>query len=143
MAQLNVSGRMKKGEGAAEKDDGVRIDKWLWAARFYKTRSLAHDAIEAGRVFIDDIQAKPSRKVAVGQLLRIRTPRGEYLITVDRLVSQRVSAAIAQTLYTESDQSRMAREEAAELRRLSYVDAPEERPNTQNRRLLRRLKEGS
>jgi ribosome-associated heat shock protein Hsp15 len=94
-------------------------------------------------VFIDDIQAKPSRKVAVGQLLRIRAPRGEYLITVDRLVSQRVSAAIAQTLYTESDQSRIAREEAAELRRLSHVDAPEERPNTQNRRLLRRLKEGS
>jgi len=134
---------MKKGEGVAEKDDGVRLDKWLWAARFYKTRSLAHDAIEAGRVFIDDIQAKPSRKVAVGQLLRIRAPRGEYLITVDRLVSQRVSATIAQTLYTESDQSRMAREEAAELRRLSRVDAPEERPNTQNRRLLRRLKEGS
>lgn len=134
---------MKKGEVAAERDEGVRIDKWLWAARFYKTRSLAHDAIEAGRVFIDEIQAKPSRKVAVGQLLRIRTARGEYLITVDRLVSQRVSAAIAQTLYTESDQSRMAREDAAELRRLSRVDAPDERPNTQNRRLLRRLKEGS
>jgi ribosome-associated heat shock protein Hsp15 len=125
-----------------ETEDGVRIDKWLWAARFYKTRSIAHDAIEAGRVFVDDIQAKPSRKVAVGQLLRIRTDRGEYLITVDRLVSQRVSAAIAQTLYTESEQSRSAREEAAELRKLSRVDAPEERPNTQNRRLLRRLKEG-
>lgn len=134
---------MKQREVTGDKDDGVRIDKWLWAARFYKTRSLAHDAIEAGRVFVDDIQAKPSRKVAVGQLLRIRTDRGEYLITVERLVAQRVSAAIAQTLYTESDKSRMAREEAAELRKLSRVDAPEERPNTQNRRLLRRLKEGS
>ncbi|MEY4700882.1 MAG: hypothetical protein RL326_1069 [Pseudomonadota bacterium] len=134
---------MKQREVTGDKDEGVRIDKWLWAARFYKTRSLAHDAIEAGRVFVDDIQAKPSRKVAVGQLLRIRTERGEYLITVERLVSQRVSAAIAQTLYTESAQSRSAREEAAELRKLSRIDAPEERPNTQNRRLLRRLKEGS
>ena len=134
---------MKQREVTGDKDEGVRIDKWLWAARFYKTRSLAHDAIEAGRVFVDDIQAKPSRKVAVGQLLRIRTERGEYLITVERLVSQRVSAAIAQTLYTESAQSRRAREEAAELRKLSRIDAPEERPNTQNRRLLRRLKEGS
>ncbi len=136
-------GRMKQREVTGDKDDGVRIDKWLWAVRFYKTRSLAHDAIEAGRVFVDDIQAKPSRKVAVGQLLRIRTDRGEYVITVERLVAQRVSAAIAQTLYTESEQSRRAREEAAELRKLSRVDAPEERPNTQNRRLLRRLKEGS
>ncbi len=136
-------GRMKQREVTGDKDDGVRIDKWLWAVRFYKTRSLAHDAIEAGRVFVDDIQAKPSRKVAVGQLLRIRTDRGEYVITVERLVAQRVSAAIAQTLYTESEQSRRAREEAAELRKLSRIDAPEERPNTQNRRLLRRLKEGS
>jgi ribosome-associated heat shock protein Hsp15 len=134
---------MKQREVTGDKDDGVRIDKWLWAVRFYKTRSLAHDAIEAGRVFVDDIQAKPSRKVAVGQLLRIRTDRGEYVITVERLVAQRVSAAIAQTLYTESEQSRRAREEAAELRKLSRIDAPEERPNTQNRRLLRRLKEGS
>ena len=135
--------RMKKGEAAVKKDDGMRIDKWLWVARFYKTRSLARDAIDAGRVFIDGIQAKPSRTIAVGQLLQIRTPRGEYLITVERLVSQRVSAAIAQTLYTESDQSRIAREDAATMRKLSRVDAPEERPNTQDRRLLRRLKEGS
>lgn len=126
-----------------EVDEGVRLDKWLWAARFYKTRSLAHDAIEAGRVFIDDVQAKPSRKVAIGDVLRIRTPRGEYVITVNRLVSQRGSPAIAATLYTESEQSKIAREEAAELRRLSRVDAPDERPNTQNRKLLRRLKEGS
>jgi len=124
-----------------EAQEGVRLDKWLWAARFYKTRSLAHDAIEAGRVFVDDVQAKPSRKVAVGDVLRIRTPRGEYVITVNRLVSQRGSPAIAATLYTESDQSRIAREEASELRRLSRVDAPDERPNTQNRKLLRRLKE--
>lgn len=124
-----------------EAQEGVRLDKWLWAARFYKTRSLAHDAIEAGRVFVDDVQAKPSRKVAVGDVLRIRTPRGEYVITVNRLVSQRGSPAIAATLYTESDQSRIAREEASELRRLSRLDAPDERPNTQNRKLLRRLKE--
>lgn len=126
-----------------EAQEGVRLDKWLWAARFYKTRSLAHDAIEAGRVFVDDVQAKPSRKVAVGDVLRIRTPRGEYVITVNRLVSQRGSPVIAATLYTESEQSRIAREEASELRRLSRVDAPDERPNTQNRKLLRRLKEDS
>lgn len=133
---------MRERRGDRGVDEGVRLDKWLWAARFYKTRSLAHDAIEAGRVFIDDAQAKPSRKVAVGDKLRIRTPRGEYSIRVDRLVSQRGSPAIAATLYTESDQSKIAREEAAESRRLSRVDAPDERPNTQNRKLLRRLKEG-
>ena len=132
--------RERKGEIATS--EGVRLDKWLWAARFYKTRSLAHDAIEAGRVFVDDIQAKPSRKVAVGDKLIIRTPRGEYAITVDRLASQRGSAAIAATLYTESEQSKRAREEAADMRRLSRVDAPDEKPNTQNRALLRRLKEG-
>jgi len=134
---------MRGNSQSKEAEQGVRLDKWLWAARFYKTRSLAHDAIEAGRVFIDDVQAKPSRKVAIGDVLRIRTPRGEYLITVNRLASQRGSPAIAATLYTESEQSKIAREEASELRRLSRVDAPDERPNTQNRRLLRQLKERS
>ena len=132
---------MRGNSQSKEAEQGVRLDKWLWAARFYKTRSLAHDAIEAGRVFVDDVQAKPSRKVAIGDVLRIRTPRGEYLITVNRLASQRGSPAIAATLYTESEQSKIAREEASELRRLSRVDAPDERPNTQNRKLLRRLKE--
>lgn len=134
---------MRGNSQSKEAEQGVRLDKWLWAARFYKTRSLAHDAIEAGRVFVDDVQAKPSRKVAIGDVLRIRTPRGEYLITVNRLASQRGSPAIAATLYTESEQSKIAREEASELRRLSRVDAPDERPNTQNRRLLRQLKERS
>ena len=130
-------------DGEIEDNQGVRLDKWLWAARFYKTRSLAHDAIVAGRVFIDNLQAKPSRRVSVGDSLRIRSPRGEFVIRVERLISQRGSAAIAATLYSESEESRAAREGAAELRRLARVDAPDEKPNTQNRRLLRRLKEGS
>lgn len=133
---------MGMGSKESEDNQGVRLDKWLWAARFYKTRSQAHDAIEAGRVFVDEVQAKPSRKIAKGDILRIRTPRGEYVITVERLVSQRGSPTVAATLYTESEKSRIAREDAAELRRLSRIDAPEEKPNTQNRRLLRRLKEG-
>ena len=121
---------------------GVRLDKWLWAARFYKTRSLAHAAIEAGRVFVDNVRAKPGRKILVGQQVRIQHPAGEFLVTVEKLANQRASASIAATFYSEDDTGKQRREELSELRRMSRIDAPAERPNTQNRQLLRRLKEG-
>lgn len=122
-------------------EERVRIDKWLWAARFYKTRALAHAAVDAGRVLVDGERVKPSRSVAVGQELLIATPRGDFTITVERLEHQRGSATAASRLFSERTESKERREQAQELQRLARVAAPNERPNTQDRRLLRRIKE--
>ncbi len=122
--------------------DSVRLDKWLWAARFFKTRSMAHEAIEGGKVYVDNIRAKPSRSVSVGDEINITTPRGQFDIVVERVSSQRGSGAVASTMYRETDESKRRREEIAEMHRLARNAAPEERPNSQDRRLLRRIKEG-
>jgi len=132
---------MKPKGDPVEGERDVRLDKWLWAARFYKTRAGAHAAIEAGRVFIDDHQAKPGRKVRNGQRLLIRTPAGEYQITIQKIVAHRVSASLASALYVEDPESRTRRDEIAQLRRAARLDGPRERPNTQDRQRLRRLKE--
>ncbi len=121
----------------------VRLDKWLWAARFFKTRALAHEAIDAGRVSVDGARAKPSRTVTVGQELRIATPRGEFTVIVQQVSAQRGSATVAATFFRETDESKVRRMELAEMHRLSRMVAPDEKPNTQDRRLLRRLKEGN
>lgn len=123
-------------------DAGLRLDKWLWAARFFKTRALAREAVENGRVEVNGVRAKPSRVVQVGQELRITSPRGEFVIVIERLSAQRVSPAVAASLYREHEESRLRREALAELHHLSRSIAPAERPNTQDRQQLRRLKEG-
>jgi ribosome-associated heat shock protein Hsp15 len=138
----NTPSSMSRDKSTDEGGGGVRLDKWLWAARFYKTRVLAHAAIEAGRVFVDELCAKPGRKIVVGQRIRIRHPSGDFLITVEKLALQRVSASIAATFYREDEESKRRREHVSELRRMSRIDAPAERPNTQDRNLLRRLKQG-
>lgn len=131
-----IAGGMSKDE-----KDSVRLDKWLWAARFFKTRSMAHDAIEGGKVYVDNLRAKPSRSVSVGDEVMVTTPRGRYEITVEAVSSQRGSASIAAKLYREKDESKQRREEVAEMHRLARNAAPEERPNSQDRKLLRRIKE--
>src|SRR5688572_22924791 len=88
----------------------VRLDKWLWAARFYKTRTLAADAIDAGRVEVNGERAKRSRAVTAGDKLRIRKPPFEQVIEVLGESEQRGPASVAQTLYVESEESRKARE---------------------------------
>jgi ribosome-associated heat shock protein Hsp15 len=123
-------------------DDDVRLDKWLWAARFFKTRALARAAVEGGKVYINGARAKPSRAVVPGQELRIACPRGQYVVTVDAVTVQRGSATVAAKLYTETEESKKAREELVAMRRFARVAAPAERPNTQDRRILRRIKEG-
>jgi len=133
---------MSQREKSQERESSVRLDKWLWAARFFKTRALAHEAIEAGRVSINGERAKPSRAVCVGQELRIATPRGEFVVVVEEVSARRGSAAVAAELFRETDESKMRRTELAEMHKLSRAAAPEERPNTQDRRLLRRIKEG-
>jgi len=85
--------------------DGIRIDKWLWAARFFKTRELASKACEMSRVDSNGLRAKPAREVRAGDMLRIKNEGGDWEVEVVALSQQRGSAAIAQTLYRETEAS--------------------------------------
>jgi len=123
-------------------DDDVRLDKWLWAARFFKTRSMAQAAINGGKVYVDNIRAKPSRSVAVGQEILITTARGRFAVIVEKLSGVRGSATVAAMLYKETDESKRQREELSEMHRFAKMAAPAEKPNAHDRKILRRLKEG-
>ena len=92
----------------------VRLDKWLWAARFYKTRALAAEAIDAGRVEVNDERAKRARHIGTGDRIRIRKPPFEQHVTVRGLSESRGPAPVAATLYEESEESRQARQELAQ-----------------------------
>lgn len=120
----------------------VRLDKWLWAARFFKTRSLARAAIDGGKVFVDGLRAKPSKTVDIGQEIEFTNPAGRFVVIVEGISDQRRAASIASALYRETDESKATREDRRLFHELARDVAPDERPNTQNRRLLRRLKEG-
>lgn len=117
---------------------GVRIDKWLWAARFFKTRALATRACELGRIQSNQQPAKPAREVHVGDMLQIRTEGGEFQVQVLLLSEVRGPAPVAQTLYQETDASRELRLKAAEERKAmrSYAPAPEGRPSKRDRRRI-------
>ena len=120
---------------------GVRIDKWLWAARFFKTRSLASRACELGRIEANGLHAKPAREVRVGDRLRIRNESGEYEVVLLLLSETRGPAAVAQTLYRETEESRDARLKAAEQRRAMHFEDPREgRPSKRDRRRLDHLR---
>ena len=98
--------------------DCVRIDKWLWAARFYKTRTLAADAVKGGRVELGGARVKASKEVAAGDELRITIGQTRRTVIVRGVSEQRGPATVAQTLYEETPESVAAREAAAEQRRL-------------------------
>lgn len=119
----------------------VRADVWLWAARFFKTRSLAKQAIEGGKVELNDAPCKPAKGVQVGDVLRVR--RGEERMEVEVLAisGQRGPASAAQALYRESAASIAARDAAKAQRKLVGAMAPPGRPDKQARRELRRLKD--
>ena len=123
-------------------ETSTRLDKWLWAARFYKTRSIARTAIDGGKVFVDGFRAKPSKTVVMGQEIQLTNAAGTFVIIVERVSGQRGSATIAATLYRETEESKQSREKLKLMRSLASDTAPSERPNTQDRRLLRRIKEG-
>ena len=117
--------------------DKLRIDKWLWAARFYKTRSLASDEIVKGRVQVNAQLAKPSREVKVGDTVVLRQGPVSRTLTVQGISAQRGPAPVAQQLYTETPESIAAREQAAEQRRLGSEPAQtieNGRPTKRNRR---------
>lgn len=117
---------------------GVRIDKWLWAARFFKTRALASRACELGRIEWNHQAAKPAREVRVGDQLRIKNESGEFDVEVLGVSDVRGPAAVAQTLYRESAESREARQRAAEERKatMKFTPAPEGRPTKRDRRRI-------
>ena len=120
----------------------VRIDKWLWAARFFKTRALAQKACELGRIHSNSIQAKPSREVHAGGMLRIKNEGGEFEIEILALSEMRGPAAVAQTLYRETEASREARLKlAAEQKAMQqFAPLPDRRPTKRDRRHIIRFR---
>jgi len=117
---------------------GVRIDKWLWAARFFKTRSLAARACDLGRIQCNNQPAKPAREVHAGDVLRIRTEANEFEVEVLELSVVRGPSAVAQSLYRETDSSREQRLKLAEERKAMklFSPAPEGRPTKRDRRRI-------
>jgi ribosome-associated heat shock protein Hsp15 len=118
----------------------VRLDVWLWAARFFKTRTLSKQAIEAGHVRYDGERAKAAKSVHVGALLTIRQGFDEIEITVLTLSDHRGPAPMARLLYAETGASRERREQAAALSKSAAGLVSHERPTKQQRRLLHRFK---
>ena len=120
----------------------VRMDKWLWAARFFKTRSMAARACELGRIESNGNQAKPAREVRVGDLLRIRNDSGDFQVEVLALSEMRGPAALAQTLYLETEASRELRMKVAEERKATALsgDWREGKPSKRDRREIGRLR---
>jgi len=117
---------------------GLRIDVWLWAARFFKTRALAKKACELGRVESNGQPAKPAREVRLGDRLRVTTEGGDFDVEVLQLSEVRGPAPVAQTLYRESEASRALRKKLAEERRAlrNYAPAPSGRPSKRDRRRI-------
>ncbi|ODP99597.1 heat-shock protein [Salinivibrio sp. ML323] len=121
----------------------VRLDKWLWAARFYKTRSVARNMIDGGKVQYNGQRAKPSKMVEVGAEIRLRQGHDEKTVTVMALSEQRQGAPIAQTLYQETESSLAKREHESEMRRLNaHNPRPDGRPDKKQRRDIRKFKQG-
>src|SRR3954469_3544235 len=120
--------------------DETRIDKWLWAARFYKTRSAATAAVAGGKVEVNGDTAKPSKVVKPGDAIRLRVGPVEYLLTVRAIGERRGSAPAAQALYEESTASKELREKIATQRRFASPPAYEEKgkPSKKDRRAMDR-----
>jgi ribosome-associated heat shock protein Hsp15 len=118
--------------------NGIRIDVWLWAARFFKTRALAKKACELGRIRASGQPAKPAHAVQVGEMLRITNEGGDFEVEVLVLSEIRGPASVAQTLYRETEESREARRKAAEERKLmrQFTPAPTGRPSKRDRRRI-------
>jgi ribosome-associated heat shock protein Hsp15 len=116
----------------------VRMDIWLWAARFFKTRALAKRACELGRIQSNDQPAKPARDVHVGDMLKITNEGGDFTVEVLLLSEMRGPAPVAQTLYRETDASRELRQKvAAEKKAMKlYEPAPDRRPSKRDRRRI-------
>jgi ribosome-associated heat shock protein Hsp15 len=117
---------------------GVRMDKWLWAARFFKTRALAAKACELGRIESHNQFVKPAREVKVGDMLLIKNEGGDFQVEVLALNEMRGPASVAQTLYRETEESRELRQKIREERKANMVfsPAPAKRPSKRDRRRI-------
>ena len=129
---------------SGQNTNSVRIDKWLWAARFFKTRALAAKACDLGRIRSNDVDAKPARDVRTGDMLCIRNEGGEFHVEVLQLSEVRGPAAVAQTLYRETEASKEQRiREAAERKAMQqYAPLPERRPSKRDRRRIIQFRSG-
>ncbi|MGX2039802.1 RNA-binding S4 domain-containing protein [Methylocaldum sp. MU1018] len=137
--------RTRVDENRSAAEQRMRLDKWLWAARFFKTRQLAIDAIAGGKVHLNGQRVKPGKEIGVGAKLRISKDQYLWDITVRALSSQRRPAAEAALLYEESPES-IARRQAEAARRReeqSLGFQSETRPNKKDRRLIHRFKRGA
>lgn len=118
----------------------VRVDRWLWAARFFKTRSLASKAVSGGKVHVNGQRVKAARLLVVGDVLQINRFEVEFVVTVLGLADKRGPAKVARTLYEESPESEAARESQRDEKRLQRMSAPkmpDQRPSKRDRRLIR------
>lgn len=122
----------------------VRIDKWLWAARFFKTRALAAKACDIGRIRSKGVEAKPARDVRVGDMLHVKNEGGDFEVEVLELSEMRGPAAVAQKLYRETEASKELRLKAAEERKAmqQFAPLPERRPNKRDRRRIIQFRGG-
>lgn len=120
----------------------MRIDKWLWAARFFKTRSLASRACDLGRVECNGQQVKPSREIRASDLLLVKNDSGDFQVEVVALSEVRGPAPVAQTLYRETEESREARRKAAEQRKMmpQLEELPQGKPSKRDRRRMDRFR---
>jgi ribosome-associated heat shock protein Hsp15 len=131
--------------GDSGADERTRIDKWLWAARFYKTRALAAEAVAGGKVEVNGERVKRAKALQAGDELRIRQPPYDYYIVVRTLSHHRGPAAEAVLLYEETSESRAAREKlAVQLKSLHSAFVPQRgRPTKKNRREIEQFKRGA
>jgi ribosome-associated heat shock protein Hsp15 len=122
----------------------VRMDKWLWAARFFKTRALASKACALGRIRSKGVEAKSAREVRVGDMLHVRNEGGEFEVEILGLSEMRGPAAVAQALYRETESSKEARIKIAEERKAmqQYAPLPERRPSKRERRRIIQFRGG-
>lgn len=132
-------------EGKRDAMTGVRMDKWLWAARFFKTRALAAKACDLGRIRSKDVEAKPAREVRVGDMLHVKNEGGEFEIEVLELSEMRGPAAAAQKLYRETEASKAARIKLAEERKAmqQFAPIPTHRPSKRDRRRIIQFRSGA
>ena len=132
-------------EDENEDDGKIRLDKWLWAARFFKTRSLAAEAIGGGKVSLNGDRAKPAKPVKLGDEVRVQIGQFAHIITVRELSDRRGPASVAQTLYEETDESKAARARLAEQLRMApapLVYEEKGRPTKRDRREISRFRKG-
>ena len=128
--------------GPTDEDGGekVRVDKWLWAARFFKTRSLATEAVDGGKVDVNGARAKPAKLVGPGDAVRVRVGPQLFVVRVTDTAERRGSADVARTLYEETAESLAARERVREQERLSPIAFDAGKPDKRDRRDARKFR---